>query len=291
MPMNSRLLRPIASGVHPEAAAWRTAVIANGGGTPSASTMRAVSKLCADIQINGLRSKIRRLNPMAGGNLNAALVPLYKSTSATGSLIGNATDTNNNFVSGDYSESSGLVGNANNKTLMTGVAQNYSAAKHLAVFAHTRETGSYFRTLIGCADSVTPGVGQVGGCFIEARSPAGTPLPAFVSSPNDAFQQVLATGTSFNNGDFLIGTTTGSGANNGRIIVNGTVQATATGRDSSFSAATVAVFAMFRQSDSTYQNPSAARLGGYSIGDNLTDTEAATYSTIWDTFLKALGRR
>ena len=42
MPMSPRLLRPLASGVHPEANAWRTAVVANGGSV-SASTRRSCS--------------------------------------------------------------------------------------------------------------------------------------------------------------------------------------------------------------------------------------------------------
>jgi hypothetical protein len=122
MPMNPRLLRPIASGVHPEAAAWRTAVVANGGSV-SASTMRAVSKFCADIDKASIRDRFYRLNLFAGTGLNAALVPLYRATSFGGSALGNATDTNNAFVSGDYSESVGLQKNVNaSKYLDTGLA-------------------------------------------------------------------------------------------------------------------------------------------------------------------------
>jgi len=124
MPMNPRLLRPIASGVHPDAAAWRSAVVANGGSV-SASTMKAVSTFCAAINAASLRDLFYRLNLFAGTGLNAALVPLYRGPSRTGTQYGNATDTNvGPFVSGDYSESTGLSGGSasSNKYLNTGLS-------------------------------------------------------------------------------------------------------------------------------------------------------------------------
>ena len=123
MPMSPRLLRPIASGVHPEANAWRTAVVANGGSV-SASTMKAVSAFCAAIDTAGIRDRFYRLNLLCGTGLNAALVPLYRGQSRTGTQYGNTTDTNTGpFVSGDFT-SSGLKGDGTTKSLDTGLAQN-----------------------------------------------------------------------------------------------------------------------------------------------------------------------
>jgi hypothetical protein len=82
MPMNNRLMRPLASGFHPEAAAWRSAVIANGG-SASTSTVRAVSNFCAAIDAAGIRDRFYRLGIFAGSNLNAALVPLYLTPNST----------------------------------------------------------------------------------------------------------------------------------------------------------------------------------------------------------------
>ncbi len=79
--MNPRLLRPLASGFHSEAAAWRSAVIANGGSV-STSTVRAVSNFCAAIDAAGIRDRFVRLNLFCGDNLNAALVPLYRNRAA-----------------------------------------------------------------------------------------------------------------------------------------------------------------------------------------------------------------
>ena len=108
---------------HPEAASWRTRVIANGG-TVSASTFAAVETFCRAIDTAGIRSRFFRLNLFAGTGLASALVPLYRGQSLGGTQFGNATDTNNNFVSGDYAETGstgGLNSNSGAKTLNTGV--------------------------------------------------------------------------------------------------------------------------------------------------------------------------
>lgn len=124
MAMSPRLLRPIASGVHPEAAAWRSAVVANGGSV-SALTLRAVGAFCAAIDAAGIRDRFYRLSLMCGENLNAALVPLYRGPSRTGTQYGNSTDTNNGpFVSGDYSNSVGLTSDSASKFLQTGLNLN-----------------------------------------------------------------------------------------------------------------------------------------------------------------------
>lgn len=164
MPMNPRLLRPIASGVHPEAAAWRSAVVANGGSV-SASTMKAVSTFCAAIDAAGIRDRFYRLSLMAGSNLNAALVPLYRGPSRTGTQYGNATDTNNGpFVSGDYVEtgaSGGLKGNGSTKYLDTGLAgTTFSAGdRHCSAYWNANATLTGNRAFIGNTDSSTAAAG------------------------------------------------------------------------------------------------------------------------------------
>lgn len=146
MPMNARLLRPIASGVHPEAAAWRTAVVANGGSV-SASTMKAVSAFCAAIDTAGIRDRLYRLNLFAGTGLNACLVPLYRGPSRTVTQGGLTTDSNNGpFVSGDYSETAGLTSNGSSKHLRIGtlqsVYQGVPATGHMAVWSSPLASGT-----------------------------------------------------------------------------------------------------------------------------------------------------
>jgi hypothetical protein len=88
---------------HPEAVDWRARVIRNGGSV-SDDTSKAVSIFCMAIDGAGLRDRFYRLNLFCGIGLSSALVPLYRGPVAGGTALGNATDTNNNFVSADFAE-------------------------------------------------------------------------------------------------------------------------------------------------------------------------------------------
>lgn len=126
MPMNNRTMRPkkAAAAVvtyNAEALAWKTAAEANGG-TVTTSTLAAVSTFCNAIDAAGIRDRFLRLNLVCGGNLAAARTPLYRGASLTGTQYGSAADVNNGpFVSGDYSEATGLQGNGTSKCLNTGL--------------------------------------------------------------------------------------------------------------------------------------------------------------------------
>jgi hypothetical protein len=111
------------SPIHAEAADWAARVVTNGGSV-SAQTLAACSRLCNAIDAAGIRSRFLRFNVFAGTGLNACLVPLYRGQSLTGAQYGNAAETNiGPFVSGDYSESVGLsVGQTTAKYLDTGFA-------------------------------------------------------------------------------------------------------------------------------------------------------------------------
>lgn len=81
---------------------WVSRVNANGGSV-SASTTTAHNTWMVGIKADGLRPLIPRKNTYAGTGLNACRTPLIKD-------IGEAVDVLNNFVAGDYSESTGLTG-------------------------------------------------------------------------------------------------------------------------------------------------------------------------------------
>jgi hypothetical protein len=123
MAMSPRLLRPRASaGYGLDARDWQSRVVANGGSV-SASTMKAVDTFCKSIVTAGIRDRFFRMNLFAGTGLSAALVPLFRGQSLGGTQYGNTTDTNFNFVSGDYSETStGLTGDGSSKHLRTGLS-------------------------------------------------------------------------------------------------------------------------------------------------------------------------
>jgi hypothetical protein len=94
--------------------------VSTAGGSVSTATRAAVTRFCVAIAAAGLRSKIWRLNVFCGSSLTAALVPIYRGPSRTGTQYGNTTDTNNNFVSGSYAEATGLTGNGTTRYLTLG---------------------------------------------------------------------------------------------------------------------------------------------------------------------------
>jgi hypothetical protein len=264
---------------HPEAADWRTRVIANGG-TVSASTFAAVETFCRSIDAAGLRSLLWRVSPMAGGNLSAALVPLYRSNTPLG-LQGNATDTNSNFVSTDYTETSGLIGNGSSKTLDTGLPQNFSTNRHIGVVPYTNGTVA-FRYFAGARSSGFAGltamyignpVTRVGLYnYNDAGNAAGGGGEA------DIVLRRLAVSVSDTTIPF-------SGARTYSNAVSGNAGAA----QSTTNATTIALFAI-KQDGGTFNSPSNARLSGYTIGGAMTEAQVATYNGIWTTLLTALGR-
>ena len=104
--------------IHHDALDWARRVVSNSG-TVSQPTLRAVSTFCDAIDRAGIRDRFYRLNLFCGDNLSAALVPLYRNSSSTGTQLGGLTDTNaavsgqSPFVSGDYTLTGVLVGTGN----------------------------------------------------------------------------------------------------------------------------------------------------------------------------------
>lgn len=171
MGMSPRLLRPRNRvSVHPEAAAWATRVAANGG-TVGSSTLAAVSKFCAAIDAANIRDRFWRLNLFCGTGLTAALVPLYRGPSFTGTQYGNTTDSNSGagpFVSADYAESGdsgGLTGNGTSKYLDTGLVLSDAAVipnGHIGVMRGPDSASWAGKVLIGSLNSSFTQFYQIG---------------------------------------------------------------------------------------------------------------------------------
>jgi hypothetical protein len=295
MPMSPRLLRPRASGtaVHPDALNWVTRVTTNGG-TVSSNTLAAVSTFCTSINAaSGLRAAILRLNLFCGNSdasLNAVRTPLYLSGSLGGATIGNTTDTNFNFVAGDYQETGsggGLKGNGTGKHLATGInlrtppftfaSFNVTSGLHLSVSATEVET-SGDRVLIG-------GNGQFGGTYywmsggvrgLRAGQFAGnaTPTVAATSSPADEAH--------------FLGQRTQTAAT--QLFREGQLNATGTDASTFADGANHQFFVFANCNNGPANFFSAARFRMYSIGYNLTAAQALAFSNAVIAFNTALGR-
>jgi hypothetical protein len=280
MPMNPRLLRPIASGVNKDAVDWRDRVVANSG-TVSTSTFRAVSTFCNEIDRAGIRDKFYRLNLFCGTGLNACLVPLYRGPSRTGTQYGNTTDTNTGpFVSGDYNEtgsSGGLVGNGSSKWLETGfsIASSSSPLRpkgHLSAWIQSLPNSR--QTALGVRNDVIPRTvclidrndgteswGSFGSTYIDNVTMAAAPHMALV-------QQTTQTEWYSN-------------ASSATTAAAQTVNTLERG---------MTVFGLAYQ-ESSVLNRFTGRLGAYSAGLDLTSSQVASYYTALEKFMVALGRK
>jgi hypothetical protein len=283
MPMNPRLLRPIASSVHPEANAWRTAVVANGGSV-SASTMRAVSKFCADIDAAGIRSKIWRLNLLCGSNLNAALVPLYRGQSLTGTQYGNTADTNNGpFVSGDYAEtgaSGGLKGNSNNKYLDTGFAQSNITLSDVHISAGYVELEASYavnRIIMGTFNSVQ------GDFIILRQTQTSGNLEFFAGQFTGAASAGPATFATHAMG-------VRSSLSSATLYRDGSSVGTSATSLGSVTTSNRTYFVFGNNNAGNLQSPTAARIRMYSIGQAIDSAGAALFHSALADFNNAIGR-
>ena len=285
MSMSPRLLRPRQT-LHPEAASWAARVVANGGSV--GASLSAVDKFCKAIASAGIRDRFYRLNLFCGTGLNACLTPLYRAASLGDTQLGNATDTNSGglFVTANYNEtgaSGGLLGDGSSKYLNTGLAPNalpVFATGHLSAYAMTGFGGSTIYSLIG---SLASGYGE--NYFIEANR-----------SPGD-----LA--GSWGGGSFANLATAAQGAGVGHTIVsrtsstslraykNGTTLNTSTSSVTpAANANSLFVFAHNNLGGGTALNHLLGRMGGYSVGASLDDTQAAAFSTAMQAFQTALTR-
>lgn len=290
MGMSPRLLRPRAGGpTHPEAKDWVSRVLANGGSV-SSSTALAVDQFCRSIDAaSGLRAALLRVNLLAGNNINACMVPLYRAASLAGPVIGNSTDTNNGpFVSGDFQErgnGGGLKGDGTSKYLDTGFQAASLSSRtdiHLSFSGTSLET-SGDKFAIGCFNGGSVPGSDIYAIDIYAGYVSGR--AARLSNYQAGQFPVIATpGTSESH---FIGTRTAS--NLATIYRGGSSAATnSTTVTPSSHARTFFVFA--NNSSGTAGAFTSARLRMYSIGNGLTAAQALTFSSAVIAFNTSLGR-
>jgi hypothetical protein len=284
-PMSPRLLRPIASGFHPEAQIWRNAVIANGG-TVSGSTLNAVSKFCRSIDAAGIRDRFYRLNLFAGDGLTACLVPLYRGPSSAGTQHGNATDTNvGPFVTEDYAQTTGLQGNGSTKWLDTGLTPDgldTLATGHVSARFSDGAPTSGGVSVIGAA------VASGQRYMLITISPAGTPQTRGFWGGTIATDRAELAHVASNH--CLVSRAADTDLT---LYRNGTdASAFTTSITPSASAAPFGVFAILgtAAARNTSFNVYAGRVTAYSIGRVVTSSQAAAFNTALTDFNTAISR-
>lgn len=283
----SSLLLAGSHNLHKEAVDWHNRVLVNGGRV-SNSTLKAVSNFCRRIDAAGIRDRFMRLNLFCGNNLNACVVPLYTNTSMNYTHVGNAVDTNNSFVDGDYSASTGLTGDASNKTLETGVDQvdvntgsdSVADNSHISVYAITKTIsqdymiGSFHSSdqegfVLQMGDFIWMGLADVGSSQIY-------------SNQTDANQRTGLT----------VGTTNGTQATGKLYNDNSDLVSWYSKSVGGYDQINICVFGIWDDSQdpaAAYANTSAA-LGGYSFGNYMTPTQVANYTSAMSAFQTAMGR-
>ena len=268
-------LAPTASNA--DAQSWINRVYANGG-TVSTATATAVNNFCAAIDAAGIRDRFLRLNLLAGNSIAAALVPLYRGQSLGGTQVGNATDTNFNFVAGDYAEtgsSGGLLGNGSNKQLSIGLTPD-------GIGATTGHVSAYIPTVTGTTVARIIGAGTISptsGYWLGRLSGTST-LEGLYGDSARAVQVPRQSGHYMVSRDSLSSLT---------MYENGSVASTntntANSRTSSFD---IRVFTYNFSNSITNFWPS--RILSYSVGASMTTTQASAYYTALQAFQTALGR-
>jgi hypothetical protein len=268
-----------------DAQSWIDRVYANGG-TVSTSTAAAVNTFCNDIESAGIRDRFYRLNLFCGTGLSAALVPLYRGQSRTGTQFGGTTDTNNNFVSGDYVETGttgGLQGNGSSKFLNTGLPMNFSPLRnyHLSAMA-----GNFTTNNAGMIGVDTNGDGTSPRFFQALVSFNATPRVNVFYNIGTNFVQ-----PSFNQ-TYTAALLLGSGnASGNTLYANGS----SVGTDGESGAGTTAntyplfVFAVNNRNVNVL-NYANCRISAYSAGAHMTASQVSAYNSALAAFRTAMGR-
>jgi len=267
---------------------WINRVYANGGSV-SASTASAVNTLCDSLDAASLRDRFYRLNLFCGTGLNACLVPLYRGPSLGGTQYGNTTDTNvGPFVSGDYSEGAGLQSLASTKYLNTGLATDAMPASvyesmHLSAWHGPTQSTVSSPQLLGVYNgttdrwSISIGVSTSSALSDQARLGKANALSSTTTiqgSRPSAF--LLATRTSATNLVLYR-----------NAVSDGVLSTSVTGIASSN-----LPFYVFRTnlSGTDFGDPGVYAMRMYSIGDDMTQQQVASFHAALSAFNTALGR-
>lgn len=251
----------------PDAIIYRNAVIAAGSSITD-SNFSAVNNLIVGLKNQSLWTLIDQLFLLAG------------TSSIAGALVkakGSGTATNVNFVNGDYSQTTGLVGNGTSKYINTGRAANTLSNTSQHFFA----SGTGF---------------EVAGSFVLGGAFTGgaTSLLSLdvVVGGNRAYRSGTFTGGQFplyTPSGVTSGTVCGTrrSSTDAEIYENGVSKSSnATSITPSFPAINIFLYAL--NSSGTPAAYTASRLNMVSIGAGLTTAQALALHNLRTTYLAAL---
>jgi hypothetical protein len=153
MPMNPRLLRPIANNIDRDAAVYLNAVAQADGQQLEPAVRKAINDFVVGLKRDNLWSALKASCILAGARtLSGALTPLR----------GSAPTNNGPFVSGDY-DRKGLAGNGSTKWLDSNRANNADPqdSNHHAVWVVTADSSGASRSYIDAGGTGT-GANNIG---------------------------------------------------------------------------------------------------------------------------------
>lgn len=231
-----------------DAEAYIAAVEAADGDRLEYGVRQAISQFVAGCKTDGIWSAIKAACVLCGARtLSGALTP----------LVGSGP-TNNNFVSGDYSRTLGLLGNGSTKYLNTNRAGNADPQNsfHASVFVSTLTTSGVLPVRVLLASSNTGGTIKNVGLFHYANS-------YYFNARRDSGNFTQA-GAQFAATGFIGVRRTSSTAVRGRALNNnydGTVTSQTPSADN------IAVYAA--NAGGTISDYSNGRIAYYSIGESL----------------------
>lgn len=278
MSLSPRLLRPWPTD-HPEALAWRNAAVANGG-TVTTAEYQGITAFCRSVDSGGLRSLFYRYNPFMGGFLGA-LVPLYRGPVRGGAVHGFATDTNVNFVSGDWTLAGGITGDGSTKALNPGYRADTLTAANSHIGLGLLATGNITNQFhVGCGAGAEEF--RVAGRF--ALDAPGAMNGKMGNAATDRMGDPVGDGDP----QMPVGNAIFSKPNMYRAgVLTGTVASTTNNYTGT---GTPHIFAWQNHTTLGLGLYSNGRIGWYSFGSTMTAAQALSLDTIQNALYTAIGR-
>lgn len=239
------------------------------GSDVTIDTENKVNDFIVTLKRDGIFSLIQRMNIFAGNDLVAVRAPLINT-------VGDVTDSLSGFVSGDYSESTGLSGNALGKWMNTGyIPSTHATGNNFSFGANLRARNANFGIQIG-SESVTTGANR---CALEAVFLNNLSPIVFGGTQNNAPDTDAVLG-------FWLAT---ENASNMKLYKNGTEILSAVASSGALPNQDMSVFGYHGLGGST-DNQFDGILSNYVIGLAFDATQQASLNTAIHALEVALGR-